>query len=264
MENEEITKLEELSKEAKKIIVKISAEAKAAHTGSCLSLIDILVSLYFDIFENELVPQKFRTDAHPRIILSKGHAVASLYAVLYMKGYITREQLLTYHKNSGLPGHADTSVNGVEFSTGSLGHGLAIGTGMALAHKINKKSIPVIVLMGDGECQEGAVWEAANFAAAHILNNLIVIVDHNQFQAYDKTIEVAPTSLEGKWKAFGWNVIEADGHNFSSLHEKISEALHSSKPTAIIAHTIKGKGLKNLENKLESHYISPSGNEFGE
>jgi transketolase len=108
------------------------------------------------------------------------------------------------------------------------------------------------------------VWEAANFAAVHILNNLIVIVDNNQFQAYDKTIEVAPQSLEGKWKAFGWNVIKADGHNFSSLHEKIGEALHSSKPTAIIAHTIKGKGLKNLENKLESHYIPPSGNEFGE
>jgi len=264
MDINRLKKLEALSNEAKKIVVKISANAKAAHTGSCLSLIDILVSLYFDIFEEELTPKNFRTDLHPRIILSKGHAIAALYAILYMKGYITKEQLFTYNKNGGLPGHADTSVNGVEFSTGSLGHGLAVGAGMALAHKINEKSIPVIVLIGDGECQEGEIWEATNFAATHNLNNLMVIVDNNGFQAYDKIEDVATSDLREKWRAFGWNVMEANGHEFSSLHEKISEALHSSKPTVIIAHTIKGKGLGNLENKLESHYIPPVGNEFGE
>jgi transketolase len=261
--SEKLNDLEKLSKEAKKLIVKISAESKAPHTGSCLSIIDILISIYFDVFANELKPNTPES-RRPFIILSKGHAIAALYSVLYLKGYINKEEIYSYHKNGGLPGHADTSVNGIDFSTGSLGHGLSIGVGAALANKIDKKKSKIIVILGDGECQEGSVWEAANFAAKHLLENLLVIVDNNGLQGYSKTDSVSAGYLEHKWASFGWETIKIDGHDFSSIREGIMHSFYSKKPLVILAQTIKGKGIQNLENKIESHYLSPLGNEFGD
>jgi transketolase len=204
MDEYKIKRLEELSKEAKRKIIKISAKAKAPHVGSCLSVIDILISIYFDIFDNELSPEKFKSKEAPAIILSKGHASAALYTVLFLKGYISEEQLFTYHEDNGLPGHVTTSVNGVYFSTGSLGHGLAVGCGMALANKLDKKNKNVIVIMSDGEIEEGSVWEAANFAAIKKLNNLIGVIDNNGLQGYSKFSDVFYGSIDEKFRAFGW------------------------------------------------------------
>ncbi len=254
--------LEEIALLARKLTIKITAEGNAPHIGSCLSVMDILVSIYFDIFDKELTLQRFENRTCPRILLSKGHAAAALYTVLHLKGFLSLEQLLTFHKNSGLPGHVDTSVNGIEFSTGSLGHGLGVGVGMALANKINGSNIPVIVIMGDGECQEGEVWEAANFALANRIDNIIVIIDNNELQAYGVTTKIGG-NLKEKWVGFGWNVIEADGHDFASLKASFLNAFENKKPTVIIAHTIKCKGIAHFEGKIESHYKPPKGNELG-
>lgn len=250
-------KIEQISNKARKIVIDIITDAKTPHIGSCLSLIDILISIYFDVFNKELMPRNFKSLFRPRIILSKGHAVAALYAVLYLKGYITKEQLLSYCKNNGLPGHADTVTNGVEFSTGSLGHGLAVGVGMALAHKLNKIKSPVIVIMGDGECEEGAVWEAANFAASKKINNLIIIIDNNGLQAYDKTSVHGSNLLHKKWRAFGFSVLTVDGHNLVALRKVIKRSLCMKTPSVIIAKTVKGKGIISMENRIESHYFLP-------
>lgn len=255
-------KLEDVAKEARKITVKISADGKAPHIGSCLSAIDILTSLYFDIFDKEMSPENFKRSDTPKILLSKGHAVAALYAILYLKGYMSKDRLLTYHKNGGLPAHADTTVDGIAFSTGSLGHGLAVGIGMALANRIDGNNAPIVVIMGDGECQEGAVWEAANFAVSKSVSNIIAIVDKNELQAYDQTANLGGR-LEEKWAGFGWNVISADGHDLSSLNSAMTSALASAKPSVIIAKTVKCRGICAMEGKLESHYKPPKGDELG-
>lgn len=253
---------EEISKEVKRLAVRITGESKSPHIGSALSVADILTSIYFDVFSEDLKPENSKKAGSPRIILSKGHAVAALYATLHLKGYISMEKLLTYHKNGGIPGHADMSVEGVGFSTGSLGHGLAVGVGIALAQKLDGKSAPAIVVMGDGECQEGEVWEAANFAAAKSVGNLLVIVDCNGLQAYGRTGELGG-SLEKKWAAFGWNVIKADGHNLDSLGKGIRKGLVPDAPSVILAKTVKGKGIPHIEGKIESHYRPPKGDELG-
>lgn len=255
--------LEEISKKARILSLKISAEGKAAHIGSCLSVTDILVSVYFDVFNEQISPKNFKKDDCVRVILSKGHAVAALYSILHLKGFISEKELFSYDKNGGLPGHADTSVYGIDFSTGSLGHGLAVGAGMALARKINNNLSPVVVVMGDGECEEGAVWEAVNFAVVRKLNNLIAIVDSNNLQAYDRTSDLS-TAINKKFKGFGMNVIEADGHSFESLRKAFKIALSSQIPSVIIADTIKGKGVQGMEDKLEWHYKTPKGDELGD
>ncbi|MEM3361750.1 MAG: transketolase [Candidatus Anstonellaceae archaeon] len=253
MKNKELKKIAD---KARKIAVDITRKAKAPHVGSASSIIEILTVIYFHIFPKELEPNNFEKKDRPMVILSKGHAVAALYAILHLKGYLDQKKVYTYSQDGGLAGHADVSVRGIDFSTGSLGHGLGIGTGIALARKIDKQNIPTLVILGDGECQEGEVWEAANFAAAKKIGNLVAIVDNNKWQGYDRTEDIGPR-LKEKWKAFGWKVLEVDGHDIAALCSTIKKAFLKDQPVVIIAHTIKGKDLGEMENKLESHYIPP-------
>lgn len=227
-----------------------------SHIGAVLSVADIIGVLYADILHYRAEEPDW--DGRDRFILSKGHAGAALYAALSECGFFPVEELKTHYQNgSRLSGHVSHHLPGVDFSTGSLGHGLSVGAGMALAAKQDGKKHHVFVVLGDGECNEGSVWEAAQLASFFQLSNLTAIVDYNQMQSLDfctRTLSASP--LAQKWSAFGWNVIEIDGHN----HDCVCEALASyslDKPTAIIAYTIKGKGVPFMEQDILWHYRFP-------
>lgn len=238
--------------------------SKGSHIGSILSLADIIGVLYSDVLRYDIDDPK--DDARDRFILSKGHAGAAVYSVLAEVGFFPVTELMSHYANgSRLSGHiSHKGVPGIELSTGSLGHGLSVGAGMALAAKKDKKNHRVFVTLGDGECNEGSIWEAALFANHFKLSNLVAIIDHNKMQSLtfcDNTLAITP--LEEKWRAFGWNVIEVDGHN----HEKLRNAFlmnadQNEKPTCVIAHTVKGKGISFMENDILWHYRSPQGEEF--
>jgi len=249
-----------ISKEIRKKILKMMFDSQTSHTGSCLSCVEILTYLYFKVLRNQLKENR------DRFILSKGHAVAALYATLAQKGFFPEKILDGYCQDGGkLAGHSTKgSVPGIEASTGSLGHGLPMGVGMALAGKRDKKNYRVFVLMSDGECDEGSNWEAALFATHHKLDNLIAIIDYNKLQAFGRTNEVLNLEpLADKWKAFGWQVKEVDGHNFSEIKKAFSKIpFRKGKPSLIIAHTIKGKGVSFMENKLEWHYRNLTEDEY--
>jgi transketolase len=230
-----------------------------SHIGAILSVADIVAVLYNDIANlNPTDPSMANRD---RIILSKGHAGAAIYAALAEKGFFSVEELKTHYANgSRLSGHVShKGIPGVEFSTGSLGHGLSVAAGMAYAAKKNHQNHSVFVILGDGECDEGSVWEAAMVANHYKLNKLIAIIDHNKMQSLDfceNTISLSP--FADKWKAFGWNVLDIDGHNHEALRKAFDEAqLSSEKPTVIIANTIKGKGISFMENDILWHYRFP-------
>lgn len=222
---------------------KITKDGNAPHIGSALSVLDILYVIYFKFYNAK--------KNSPRIVLSKGHAVAALYSILYLKGILTKKELLSYHKDAGLPAHADHHVKGIQVSTGSLGHGLPIACGMALANPKER----VICIMGDGECEEGSVWEAVNFAAMHYLKNLTIIVDCNKLQAYDETRRHGAdiTELFDKFWAFGCKSYVCDGHNLKTLEAHLNMMPFQWQPTVILANTIKGKGLEN-EGEISCHY----------
>lgn len=230
-----------------------------SHIGSILSVADIIAVLYNDIALVD--PKNPKLSSRDRIILSKGHAGAAIYAALAEKGFFEIEKLKTHYQNGSiLSGHVShKGVPGVEISTGSLGHGLSIGAGMAYAAKKDNKSHKVFVILGDGENDEGAVWEAALVANHFKLNNLIAIVDYNKMQSLDfveNTISLEP--LGEKWKAFGWNVIDIDGHDHNQLKTAFQEAIQNqNKPTIILANTIKGKGISFMENDILWHYRYP-------
>jgi transketolase len=233
--------------------------SQGSHIGAILSVADIVAVLYNDIAHvNPLEPEMLDRD---RIILSKGHAGAAIYVALAEKGFFHVEELKTHYADgSRLSGHVShKGIPGVEFSTGSLGHGLSVGAGMALAANKDDKHHKVYVICGDGECDEGAIWEAALFANHFKLNNLITIIDHNKMQSLDfceNTISLLP--FADKWKAFGWNVIEIDGHNHDELRNALNRAkLSGDKPTVVIANTIKGKGISFMENNILWHYRFP-------
>jgi len=236
-----------------------------SHIGSILSVADIIAVLYNDIANiNSTNPMM---DNRDRIILSKGHAGAAIYAALAEKKFFSVDELQTHYANgSRLSGHVShKGVPGVEFSTGSLGHGLSVAVGMALAAKKDNKKHNVYVILGDGECDEGSIWEAALVANQFKLNNLIVTIDHNKMQSLDfceKTVKLEP--FADKWKAFGWNVIEIDGNNHNELIEAYLKAKSLNyKPTVIIANTIKGKGISFMENNILWHYRFPhDGDEY--
>lgn len=236
-------------------------DSQISHIGSALSCVDILTVLYFKILS--INPKNSLAENRDRFILSKGHAVSALYATLAQRGFFPEDILDSYCINGGkLPGHSTMNcVPGVEVSTGSLGHGLAIGAGMALAGKRENKKYRVFVLMSDGECDEGSVWETAMFASHHRLDNLIAIVDYNKFQGLGRTNDVLNLEpLKDKWISFGWQAQEIDGHNFNEIEKSLS--IKRNKPSVIIAHTIKGKGISFMENKLEWHYKSPNKEEY--
>ena len=253
-----------ISKDIRKNIIKMVTVSKSSHVGSALSIVDILVILYFKILNiDPLSPEKEDRD---RFILSKGHASTALYAILSKRGFFHKDLLDKYYIDGGvLPGHLDSSVTpGVEVSTGSLGHGLSIGTGMAIAAKHDNKNYKSYVLMSDGECDEGSVWEAAMLAAHLKLDNLVAIIDYNKIQSFGRTEEVVNLEpLYDKWVSFGWGVKEIDGHNYQELLNAFeSLPIERGKPSMIIAHTIKGKGVSFMEDKLEWHYKSPTQEQY--
>ncbi|MBZ9577554.1 transketolase [Patescibacteria group bacterium] len=241
--------MKEIAKKIRRKVIDLLYKHKACHLGSCMSCIEIIVALYFKVMKPE-----------DKFILSKGHAAAALYTVLAEKGIIDWDELYEkyYEKGHEYWGLVHHTVPGVEFSTGSLGHGLPVACGMTLAMKRDKNKGKVYCLMSDGEMDCGTTWESALFAAHHKLDNLVVIVDRNWWQAFGKTEEVIKLEpLKDKWEAFGWVVSEADGHNFEDLleaFEKIPPV--ERKPHIIICHTIKGKGISFAENKMEWHYYN--------
>ena len=233
-----------------------------SHIGAILSVADIIAVLYADVMQYD--PENPKWECRDRFILSKGHAGAAIYAALAEKGFFEVNELKTHYANgSRLSGHVSHHLPGVDFSTGSLGHGLSAGTGMAYAMKKDGKEERVFVVLGDGECDEGSVWEAALFANHFRLNNLIAIVDHNHMQSMDfqeNTLEIE--DFGSKWKAFGWNVIEIDGNSHKELKEALKKAEKyrndvSHKPTVIIANTIKGYGISFMRNDILWHYRFP-------
>jgi transketolase len=236
--------------------------SNGSHIGSVLSIADIIGVLYNNVMK--IFPNDPKNDKRDRFILSKGHAGAAVYAALAEKGFFEVEKLKTHYADgSMLSGHVShKDVPGVEFSTGSLGHGACVAAGMALAGKCDKKGHRVFVITGDGECDEGSIWEMALFANHFRLSNLTVIVDHNRIQSLDRcenTLEFIDLAV--KWRAFGWNVIEIDGHN----HDEIEKALLSqdpNRPTCIIANTIKGKGISFMEDTVLWHYKAPQGEDY--
>ncbi len=260
MEREEVTKLlKEKSKQLRYDIIKMIGLAGSGHPGGSLSAADIVATLYFYHLRHD-----FRNpywEDRDRFVFSKGHAAPLLYAALAEAGYFSREVLWTLRKfNSPLQGHPDMrKLPGVEISAGSLGHGFSAACGMALAGKIDKKDYRVFVLIGDGECQEGEIWETAMFASHYKLDNLCGILDYNGLQIdgpVSKVMEVQP--LAAKWQAFGWEVIEIDGHDFNQIIDALEKARTvKGKPTMIIARTIKGKGVSFMENVVDFHGKAP-------
>ena len=243
-----------LSKKIRKHILNLSYKAKSSHIGSCMSIVDILAVLYNNIFN---------TKKKNNFILSKGHACLALYSTLYEKKIISKKDFLTYGEdNSILMNHVSHHVKGVNFSTGSLGHGLPVATGLALSLKLRKDKNKVFVLISDGELNEGTTWESLMFAAHHSLNNLVIIVDYNKFQSLTsvkKTLNLEP--LKKKFDSFNCKTININGHNFLQIKKSLNFK-SKSKPTVIIANTIKGKGVSFMENKIAWHYKSPNLNEL--
>lgn len=231
-----------------------------SHLGAILSVADIMAVLYADALNYDNKNPKWA--GRDRFILSKGHAGASVYAALAESGFFPTEELKTHYQNgSRLSGHVSHHLPGVDLSTGSLGHGLGVGAGMAYALKKDGKDNKVFVVMGDGECDEGSVWEAALFANHFRLQNLVAIVDHNHMQSLDfneNTLEIE--DFGAKWRAFGWRVLEIDGNDHSQLRDAIAIAKSDAiehKPTIIIANTIKGKGISFMQNDILWHYRFP-------
>ena len=253
----QINKLKKISFFLRKKIIEISYQAKAHHIGSELSCIDILVALYFNIMNiNANTPHDKNRDF---FILSKGHAALALYVTLMKKGFFSENYLKKEFLSDGgtLGGHPDKNNQlGIEISSGSLGHGLSIGAGIALANKKDNNPGKVFVLLGDGECNEGMVWEALLFASHQKLNNLMAIIDYNKLQGFGSTKDILNLDpLKEKLESFGWNTKEVNGHDINSIINTSKELFkEKNKPSLLIANTIKGKGINSMENKFESHY----------
>jgi len=252
--------LKKIATEIRKSIIIQTAEAGSGHPGGSLSGVEILTYLYF--VEMKIDPKNPKDPDRDRFVLSKGHASPLLYAVLAEKGFISKEELKGFRQiYSNLQGHPDMKkVPGVEMSTGSLGQGLSVANGMALAAKLDKKDYRVYVLLGDGEIQEGQIWEAAMTAAHYKLDNLTAFLDHNGLQIDGKITEVmSPEPVDEKFKAFGWHVIKIDGHDFNQIEGAVNEAKTvKGKPTIIIAETVKGKGVSFMENEVGWHGTAPN------
>lgn len=262
-----MTEFESLEKEAKDLrllILAMIVKAHASHIASSYSIVDILVYLYNEVLNLNKV--NIKNPNRDRFILSKGWGVSALYAILAKKGIIKKEFLETYcDDGSKMIGISTRNgMPGIETTTGSMGHGLPLGVGMALGAKLRKKNYRVFVLISDGECDEGSTWEAILQAAHHELDNLVVIVDYNKWQSFGKTNEVLNLEpLSKKWKAFNWEVLEINGHNFSEMNMVFSKIpFKKNKPSVVIAHTVKGKGVSVLEDKNEWHYKTPTKSEI--
>ena len=240
-------------------IIETSSKTGTPHLGSCLSCVDILTALYFDVLRID--PNRPDWNERDRFILSKGHGAPALFHVLAMRGFFPESMLESYGQDGGIfAEHPPTPdhLAGIEAATGSLGHGLPMGLGMAIAGRIQNRPYKVYVVLGDGECNEGSVWEAAMLASAQRVSNLFVIVDFNKWQATDRSREMLDPLVD-KWRAFGWNASEIDGHDIPTILDSLkAPSSGDGKPTAIIAHTVKGKGVSFMEDDNNWHYRIPN------
>jgi transketolase len=263
MDKEKINKLKKTANEIRKESLIMIHRAQSGHPGGSLSEADILAALYF--YKLRLKPKKSNWKDRDRFVLSKGHASPAYYAALSMKGFFSKKELETFRKiNSRLQGHPELKVPGVDFAGGSLGQGVCFANGIALAGKLDNKKYKVYVLIGDGESQEGAVWEAAMAAAHHKLDNLVVILDKNQVQETGKTKDVMNIDpAPDKWKAFGFNVFNINGHDMEEIIKALDKADNvKGKPTMIVANTIKGKGVSFMELNHKFHGKAPNDEQF--
>jgi len=260
MDNKTLEQLKEKANVIRKDIIEMLAEAKSGHPGGSLSAVEILTYLYFK--EMNVDPANPHWPDRDRFILSKGHGAPVLYSVLAEKGYFPKEELMKLRKTGAmLQGHPDMKgTPGVDMSTGSLGQGLSAANGMALAGKLDNKNYRVYALLGDGEMQEGQVWEAAMTSAHYKLDNLTIFIDNNGLQIDGTNEEVKNVNpIEDKWKVFGWHVITIDGHDLHQIEKAVEEAKNTKgKPTAIVAKTIKGKGVSFMENQVGWHGVAPN------
>ncbi|MDD5496299.1 MAG: transketolase [Candidatus Omnitrophica bacterium] len=263
MTRPDILKLQKKAIEIRKDILKMLTLAGSGHTGGSLSLVEILLALYDYKLRHD--PKKPGWKERDRLLLSKGHGCPALYAVLASEGYFPKEKLWTLRKlGSQLQGHPQLGLAGVEISSGSLGQGLSIANGMALAARLDKSNVRIYCLMGDGETNEGQVWEAAMTSAHYELDNICAIIDFNKLQIDGFCCDIKDMGpYTHKWKDFGWHVIETDGHDIVKMMDALDEAGDTKgEPTIIIAHTVKGKGVSFVENKVEWHGIAPKKEEY--
>ena len=261
LSNQELAKI---AKRVRRNIIKMVTDAKSGHIGGAFSATEIAVSLYFN--EMNITKENVSDLSRDKFVLSKGHASALLFAVLSEKGFIPEEELLTFRKiNSRLQGHPNMNyVEGVDMSTGSLGQGISCAVGMALANKLDKNDHRIYTVLGDGECQEGQVWEATMSAAHYKLDNLCIIVDNNNLQIdghVDEVMSVYP--LDKKFEAFNCHVINVDGHDYDQLRAALKEARETKgMPTVIVAKTIKGKGVSFMEDQQGWHGVAPNEEQY--
>jgi len=261
--NLSVAELKEMARKLRRHVISMTAAAGSGHPGGSLSAADIVTALYFKVMHHN--PEKPQWPDRDRFILSKGHAAPILYAALAESGYFPVEELATLRKlGSRLQGHTDRNLTpGVEMSAGSLGMGLSFGIGVALAARLDHRDYETYILLSDGECDEGQTWEAALSAPQFKLDNLVAIVDCNRIQLSGWTRDIMNLEpLNQKWQAFGWHTIDIDGHDFNQILSAFQEARKvKTKPTVIIAHTIKGKGVSFMENKVKFHGKAPTPDE---
>jgi transketolase len=240
----------------------MSHKAGTPHLGSALSVVDILVAAYWNVLRID--SQRPKDETRDRFILSKGHAATALYAVLAKRGFFSDEVLASFGQEGSCLAEqpSPNCAPGVELATGSLGHGLPVGIGLAMAARIRKQDYRVVVVMSDGECNEGSVWEGAMFGPAQKLGRLCVVVDYNKWQATGRSNEImAMDSLVAKWSAFGWKACEVDGHDIAALTKAMNQIGTGDQPIAIVAHTVKGKGISFMEDDNNWHYRVPKAEE---
>jgi transketolase len=264
MKNKKLLDLQKKAKEIRRTVLSMIVAAHASHIASSYSIVELLVYLYGEVLRVD--PKIPEASGRDRFILSKGWGISALYAILAKKGFFKHELLKTYCQDgSKMIGIATRNgIAGIEATTGSMGHGLPIGVGMAIAGKLQKKRHRVFVLISDGECDEGSTWEAILQAGHHKLDNLVVIIDYNKWQSFGRIRDVLDLEpLSKKWLAFKWAVLEIDGHNFEEIDKAFSKIpCEKNKPSVIIAHTIKGKGVSVLQDRNEWHYKTPTEKEI--
>ena len=262
VEKGNVEELQAIARELRRDVVQMIFSGGSGHPGGSLSELDILISLYFRAMRHD--PANPKWPDRDRLVLSKGHASPGIYAVLARAGYFPKEKLATFRKLGGLQGHAHPMTPGVEMNSGSLGMGLSFALGCALAGRLDQKDYLVYAILGDGECDEGQVWEAAMAASHHQASNLIAFVDRNRIQNdrfTDDVMRLEP--FADKWRAFGWRVFETDGHDYLALLSTIEQAQQDrTGPTVIIARTVKGKGVTFMENNPGFHGKAPNQQEF--
>ncbi|HLA71093.1 MAG TPA: transketolase [Steroidobacteraceae bacterium] len=253
----------ELAKRIRKHALRMTSEGGSSHVGAVFSMADLVAVLYADILNVD--PRRPRWEDRDRFILSKGHAGAGIYAALAERGFFPLAQLSTHYQDGSLlSGHVShKGIPGVELSTGSLGHGLPVGAGMAYGASLDNRAHRVFVLLSDGECDEGSNWEAILFAAHHKLRNLFAVVDYNKIQSLGTVAEtIALEPFVDKWVSFGWEVREVDGHDHAQLKQVLGAPSESGKPVCVMAHTTKGKGVSFMENTVLWHYRTARGDEY--